>query len=128
MAGVHVDGGDERRLHMRHQRNAARPEPWVLPSAGDLLAHCLRERPVDGRYVDPDLLEHPAVHDRHDTAAGILLWCVLLRRIGRDGAAPGRAFEASGGATRRCGVAGFSSEAPRVGIGGVRTWRTRWAP
>ena len=64
---------------MRDEADAAGPEARVVGQPGDRLARgqaALRPRvepAVDGRDVDADLLEHPAVaHHRHDAAAAVL--------------------------------------------------------
>ena len=68
--------------------NAARPEPRVVLGTGNFLAEGFAERAVHGGDVDPDLLEYPPVHNRHDAAAAAVPG--LVRAL------PSLAFEASG--------------------------------
>ena len=60
---------DQRRAHMGDERDAARPKAGIVRCARDLVAELGREFAGHGRDVDPDLLEHPAVHDRDRAAA-----------------------------------------------------------
>ena len=81
---------------MGHQRDAAGPEARVLLGAGDLLGELGREAAPDGRDVDADLLEDPAVHDAHDPAAarafvvGVAIPGLALEAAGRDVGEAGR--------------------------------------
>src|SRR5438477_102522 len=44
-------------------------KPRILRRARDLAAEFRRELAIDGRDIDPDLLEHPPVHQRDRAAA-----------------------------------------------------------
>src|SRR6266851_6603109 len=54
---------------MGDERDAARPEPRIVGRPGNLAAEFGGELAEYGRDIDPDLLEHPSVHDRHRAAA-----------------------------------------------------------
>src|SRR6186997_2678019 len=72
---------------MRDQRDAGRPETWVLFGSGDFLAEFRREFAVYGRAMHADFLEHAAMHHRHHAAAA---WCAAM-----VSALPGRADKAA---------------------------------
>ncbi len=73
---------------MGDEGNAACPEARVLVGARDLLGEFRREGAIDGRSVAADLLEHAAMHERHDAAAAVGAAVVLAR--------PGGPLEAAG--------------------------------
>ena len=74
---------------MGDKRNAGGPEAGTLLGARHLLGEFRRELAVDGRDVDADLFEHPAMHHRHFAAPP--------RCTGMVGAAPGFAHKSAGG-------------------------------
>src|SRR5688572_16960761 len=86
---VHVDGRHVGRAHVRDQRDAAGPEGAAFSRAGDLLAELLAEAAEHRGDVDPDLLEHAALHHRHGAAAAVAAAGV--------GPLPGGALEPAGG-------------------------------
>src|SRR5215472_2753243 len=69
MACVHMHRRHQRRVHVRDERNTARPEARVICGPRDILAKLGGELAVDGRYVDPDFLEDCPTHDRDGPAA-----------------------------------------------------------
>ena len=78
---VHVHRRHPGRAHVRHQRNARCPEPRIAVQPRDLLARRqaaprqIAQLPVNGRDIDPHLLEAaPFAHHRHHAAA-----CILVR-------------------------------------------------
>ncbi|KAF1853478.1 hypothetical protein Lal_00013840 [Lupinus albus] len=89
VAGVHVGRRHQRRAHVRDQADARRPEFAGLRRTGDVGAEFRAEGAVDGRDVDPDLLEHPALHHRHGAAAALA--AAMVR------AGPALALEPAGG-------------------------------
>ena len=76
------------------------PEARVVGGAGNLLAEFRRELAEHGRDVDADLLEHAALHHRHDAAAA--------RRAAVVGALQGVR-------TKRPAVRGRQAARPRAG-------------
>ena len=71
------------------------PEARILGGARDLRAEVRAELAPDGRDVDADLLEHPAVHHAHHAAAAV---AAILGR-----ALPWRALEPPGRPVGRAG-------------------------
>src|SRR5690606_31011050 len=69
---------------MRDQGNTACPETGIVLGARNLPAKFRRELPMDGGGMNPNLLENPAAHDRHDAAAALAILTL-----------PGRLLEAS---------------------------------
>ena len=71
-AGVHVHCGHMRVRHMRDKADACRNEPGRV-GAGTVDRACkfLGEATANGRDIDPDLLEHLALHQALHPAAGI---------------------------------------------------------
>ncbi len=69
VARVHVRRGAVRRAQMRHQRDAAGPEPAVALGPGHLLAELGAELAPDRGDVHAHLLEHAAAHERDHAAA-----------------------------------------------------------
>ena len=76
-AGIHVNGGAMRVLHMRHEADARGPEPRITVHARDTagghrLLRGLTESSVHLRDVHTDLFEDaPTTHHAHQSAARI---------------------------------------------------------
>ena len=89
-AGVHVDGRHVRIGHVRDKADAGGDKPGIVGARPvDASGEFLGEAAAHGRDVDPDLLEHLALHQALRAAPGIgiaLLLAVprgvLKRRVG----------------------------------------------
>ena len=99
-ARVHVNGGNQRRLRMRDQRNTARPEFAVaFIRAGNFSGKFGRECAPDFRDIHADFFKHAPMHEGNFTAAIEH----AARAIGLVGffAVPWFAHEPSGGLIAR---------------------------
>ncbi len=95
-AGVHMDRGHMRVGHMRHQADARCAKTGVLGGRTvDGGGEFGRETTAHGRDIDPDLLEHPALHQPAGAAAGIVIALLLAlpRGVVECGVRPGLAFD-----------------------------------